>query len=536
MANYYLDTDVIGGLGDGSSWANAFASLSAAISGLSLTEDSTLYCSGATADTSAVVISGVTNGYKLTIQAAEGDEALKTGWDTSRYHMSVSSGNSAITCNEDYVEIIGLQIEAYDANSQSFYTISAVTTLINACRFKGDSNSGNRSIVVNASAADVTVTNCIIENASDGLICWNGNLEIYNTIVYASYYDGIEYDSGTGIVKNCAVFSTNTTDFDIDPGATVTLDYNASDDGDGTNSISPSGSDWTNEFADPANGDFTLLNTGNLFEAGVGPSTDSNVPTTDIDGTTRSGTTCSIGADEYETSGSTLLPICLNVTVAGQNPNVSLGKFMVSTLGTISASGLNPAVSLGKTLNCTLGTITATGLNATVTASSPSTDIDCSLGSVTVQGFNPNVSRGLTFTANTGQVTVTGHQATVSNEDTIICSTGTVTVTGHNPSVSKTHAISCQRGAVTVSGLNPSVTNGNEIVCGLGSILVAGHQAEIAHTLLIESTTGVVTVLGFNPSVQTGELPETPTERICSIALENRVHAVESENRVYSIT
>jgi hypothetical protein len=35
---------------------------------------------------------------------------------------------------------------------------------------------------------------------------------------------------------------------------------------------------------------------------GIGPSSNGAVPTTDIDGTARSGTTCDIGADEYASS------------------------------------------------------------------------------------------------------------------------------------------------------------------------------------------------------------------------------------------
>ena len=62
--------------------------------------------------------------------------------------------------------------------------------------------------------------------------------------------------------------------------------------------MSPLSGIWNNEFADPANGDFTLLNTGNLYNGGIGPSGDSNVPVLDIDRNTRTGPTCDIGADE----------------------------------------------------------------------------------------------------------------------------------------------------------------------------------------------------------------------------------------------
>jgi hypothetical protein len=126
--------------------------------------------------------------------------------------------------------------------------------------------------------------------------------------------------SGTGIyvrdesatIKNSAIFNTGDDINHVGTGSN-TVDYCASDDGDGTNSVSPSGSDWSNEFSDPANGDFTLLNTGNLYDAGVGPGTDSDVPSADIDGDSRSGSTCDIGADEYVSAGGeTVMPIFLH--------------------------------------------------------------------------------------------------------------------------------------------------------------------------------------------------------------------------------
>jgi hypothetical protein len=108
------------------------------------------------------------------------------------------------------------------------------------------------------------------------------------------------------VIKNSAIF--NCDDDYIENGgapASVTFDYCATDDGEGTNSVSPSGGSWTNEFSDPGNGDFTLLNTGNLYGAGVGPGTDASVPAADIDGDSRSGSTCDIGVDEYVAASGT---------------------------------------------------------------------------------------------------------------------------------------------------------------------------------------------------------------------------------------
>ena len=57
-------------------------------------------------------------------------------------------------------------------------------------------------------------------------------------------------------------------------------------------------------FLDAANDDFHLdSGDSDAIGAGVGPSSDSDVLTTDVDGDTRTGTTCDIGYDEFVAAG-----------------------------------------------------------------------------------------------------------------------------------------------------------------------------------------------------------------------------------------
>ena len=92
----------------------------------------------------------------------------------------------------------------------------------------------------------------------------------------------------------------------------MTIDACASDDGDGTNPVAPSGSDWTNEFVDPANGDFTLLNSGNLYHGGS-TAPDSSLYTTDIEGDAYNVAAYSIGVDEYVAAGGGLsIPVAMH--------------------------------------------------------------------------------------------------------------------------------------------------------------------------------------------------------------------------------
>ena len=65
-------------------------------------------------------------------------------------------------------------------------------------------------------------------------------------------------------------------------------------------------------FEDYTTFDFRPKN-DDLPDAGIGPTSDANVPTVDIMGNARSGATCTIGAFEYVASGGGLsIPIAMH--------------------------------------------------------------------------------------------------------------------------------------------------------------------------------------------------------------------------------
>jgi hypothetical protein len=124
---------------------------------------------------------------------------------------------------------------------------------------------------------------------------------IYNCTVTGYNGDGIEDDGGTWYVKNCAVFDGLD---DFDGPFSGAIDYCASDDGNGTNPVSPSGGSWNNEFTDYSNGDFTIKDTSANIYLGseITQADDAEVPSDDIIGTARNtgvGEQVCIGAYEY---------------------------------------------------------------------------------------------------------------------------------------------------------------------------------------------------------------------------------------------
>lgn len=123
-----------------------------------------------------------------------------------------------------------------------------------------------------------------------------GTAVLYNNTIY-NFNVGIDIDAiNTSLtIKNNIIF-TNADDVNDAIGATI--DYNASDDGDGNNPQSPSGADWANEMSGYVGFDFTLDSAGNCYNNGLtDPGT--GLYSDDITGTTRT-VSWSIGAFEYD--------------------------------------------------------------------------------------------------------------------------------------------------------------------------------------------------------------------------------------------
>jgi len=307
----YIDPDVVGGLGNGTSWANAYSSMNAweAAEQTDLVSDTNIhivYCraSSGTADATSTTINGWTTGASnyILIEAADGDQAVKTGIDANRYRLAVTDG-TCLFIYEDYVRINKLQIQPlFSATSTYYGTDIANQTTNNDIRISNcyyDANGGTRyGIRIWDADANLKIWNTIFTVGNRGFLVGlsGADVEMYNSIVYGSAADGVEYQAGTtGVLKNNAIFNNND---DIDNAGTVTIDYVASDDGDGTNAVAASGGNWANEYNNVAGGDYTLLNGGNCYQGGAdNPS--SGLYTTDMEGDSYNGGAYSIGVDEY---------------------------------------------------------------------------------------------------------------------------------------------------------------------------------------------------------------------------------------------
>jgi hypothetical protein len=253
------------------------------------------------------------------IRAASGHEAVLSGWDTSRYRLAtvVSVGTAwGLLVEEPFTVVRGLQVELTGVANGNMRCIhlgsgvgaSGADVFACYCRYDVTGVGGGSQNIFNVDVNGY-FTDCIGDistyTGTGGVVGRMGNsstAKFYNCVAYGNnnVNYGFNTSSNNCTLKNCVSFN-NVVDFST---ASSTIDYCASDDGDGTNSVTPA--DWSTVFEDHANGDFRRKAADrDLYRAGVGPATDSDVNTTDMNGDARSGTVCEIGADEYPPASAT---------------------------------------------------------------------------------------------------------------------------------------------------------------------------------------------------------------------------------------
>lgn len=316
MVDIYVDPDATGNA-DGTTWTDAYTTLAAALTSIEtatyseFTDDHTIHVrsSSGTADTGAYDTHPINyddTTYTLYIEAASGDEAQKDGIDVTRYRLA--NGTRIAVPN---LVIDGLQ---FDFTSRSQLQIegsgpAAGEHLIKNCYFRENTTADrlNRCIYVDYDAGTVQVENCIFADPQNqmrtGIYVNDGTVNVYNcAFAETTTYAAVDNIGGTVAVYNSLFIGCAD-----DINGTVTVDYNIADDADaqGAHGAGPSGSSWANEVSDYAAGDMTLVAGGNAEDGGIGPGSDADVPSTDMEGDSRSGATCDAGVDEGAAAATT---------------------------------------------------------------------------------------------------------------------------------------------------------------------------------------------------------------------------------------
>lgn len=313
--NIYIDTDVSGGTGDGSSWANAYSTTAAAVAAKAgvLAADANFYAkaSSGTHDTASITVTGYT----------QGDFYLNFYFDSS-YVLDVTNDEGMyVTGNTTNIRINGLNCNVTETGTKDAYGIRFSGMLVDTnnvyisnCKIIGDCNGTGNGFGIKFDDAEcqiATITNCVIAGFKSGTDTGFAGIQfvygishnIYNCTISNNFY-GITSGSISYVATNCVIFNSgdNTKDYFFS-GGTHTVTYTASDEtiaGTGNIDWDNAATDWAAAFTDYENNDFTLKEDSSLI--GTGTDLSGAGVTTDILGVTRT-VPFDIGAYKYGVAG-----------------------------------------------------------------------------------------------------------------------------------------------------------------------------------------------------------------------------------------
>lgn len=344
----YLDSSATGAA-NGTSWADAYTTWAAwntaeATNLVSAGDSHVLKVRGNIHTLTAILsLTGWTTGASntLTIEADAADRhqgvysASKPGIIMAG--SSADAGTLSINNPCGHVVIRGLQFRqavtysgaAVSRNIAFGWSNTGNTLTIENCLFISVSSTatGQFGIRYDASSLTLRVKNCVFINydqsSSQGIgnAGTNPTAYIYNN-TFRNCTTALSC-SGNARLKN-NVFSSNTADVNGTPHSTT--NYNLTNQASfpvGANNVTST----SLTFRDSGANDYHLAAGDTAaIGAGIGPSSDGEVPTTDVDGDTRSGTTTDIGFDVYVSASSGL-------SITSVTPSYSLASSKVIGTG-----------------------------------------------------------------------------------------------------------------------------------------------------------------------------------------------------------
>jgi len=296
---------------------------------VSADETHRVYCAGSARDEIACTVAGWNDTGPSNDVLIAGDPAAPDGdginpnnaFSTGHYRLG-GVDNHALTMSINSWRIEDVQIDHQSATNNRAALRVVNINLSNGTvdmkvhrsriRWNAAATIANHDAIASTDAdAVLDIQNCIVDwdrgTFTEVGVLLSCAVTLFNCVVTGAD-NGIQINGGTAAIRNCAVFD-NADDFLDNSGgaATITIENCASDDGDGTNAadLSPGASEpdgWNDAFVDYANGDFAIKDSDSvLADAG----TDGG-PAADILGT--SFGTADIGAFAFDAAGAPPFP------------------------------------------------------------------------------------------------------------------------------------------------------------------------------------------------------------------------------------
>ena len=288
-----------------------------------------VYCAGTARDETACTVAGWNDTGPSNYVLIAGDPAAPDGdgvnpnnaFSTGHYRLG-GVDNHVLTMSINSWRIEDFQIDHQSAtNNKNALRISSINPSngtidmrLHRSRIRwntAETIANHDAIGATDTDAVLAIHNCIFKwdrgGSAEVAAVFDCDVTLFNCVVTGAD-NGIQINGGTAAIRNCAVFD-NTDDFLDNSGgaATITIENCASDDGDGTNAVdlSPGASEpdgWNDAFVDYANGDFAVEDSGSaLADAGT-----TGGPAADILGA--SFGTADIGAFAFDAAGAPTFP------------------------------------------------------------------------------------------------------------------------------------------------------------------------------------------------------------------------------------
>lgn len=291
---------------------------------ITLTDNWTIECCGAAADT-AVTYDGWTMGsFSITVRGNPSDANGKHAgvYSTSKYRVEANSGTAAaITPIEENMIIRDLIARNLNTGGTGIGRLAVVGNdlqILNNIIYGAGASGGGVGIgLQDTGNLRAKAKNNIVYNWDYGIYCRQdaastGDSLLINNTVTKCGLGGIRGRGSFPPQCHNNIVAFNTTDWTGSFSSTASHNTFTNNGATcpGTTDIDLSTYAATDLFVDNTNNNFHLLSSGSAYalvdNEGVGPSSNTDVTTDDIDGDTRSGTTTSVGADIIIAAGGTV--------------------------------------------------------------------------------------------------------------------------------------------------------------------------------------------------------------------------------------